>query len=358
MRLGTVLTLVYLAVSGCSGQSPATQAQADVAVSVTDGQLNLDDLVGKTINLPAWGAYAPSCPAGQTTLTRAHDEPAAHADVTIIRHANLDGDGALETAAVIECHQGVGNSALAVQIVAFDKIADGAIVVLGQLANLEKDVYAMELAARSQGGVIARVDVIVPAGVQTAPQLREFAWTGTGFAQVDGPKAFSGLVNTGGYLTLEDLLAAKVPVPSWGSSSSCPSGQIRLLARHSSGPQPDVTVEKVVHANFAGADISLGDMQTAVLLHCQVNQSGVTQVVVFKRDSAGQVMVMGQVVVSSEAPGQPQYMHEIQVGTQGRSLIVTVANDVTTDGTPTIRQDREYAWDGAKFVQVGGPTSF
>ncbi len=147
-------------------------------------------------------------------------------------------------------------------------------------------------------------------------------------------------------ITKDMFLRQPVPVPSWGKwNESCPSGVVELSG----------TLQEVVAVDLDGD----GEQEAVVLLWCQSNtQSGVTRVLGYDVDETGRPTLLGPAITVSYKIGEIQYIHGIKAGKDGKSFIAKVANDVTTDGTPTIKQDREYAWDGTKFAQIGGPAKF
>jgi hypothetical protein len=102
----------------------------------------------------------------------------------------------------------------------------------------------------------------------------------------------------------------------------------------------------IAHFNSDSDD----DFETAALIHCR---QAVSQVVVYDRDAEGKIVLMGQVTAEGKDQSQRD-IHYLFASLSGRTLMV----NMSPPGVDiSITQDREYSWDGSKFIQVGGPTS-
>jgi hypothetical protein len=152
-----------------------------------------------------------------------------------------------------------------------------------------------------------------------------------------------------GRITLEQLTSTDVDIPAFGDA--CPASHVRLTT--TAGATQAVVVAKIIYTNLDD-DPSL---DTAALLLCEgVSQAPPSQVVAFDRDATGKIRTLGQVV----GLGYKLNVRDITVRPQG-GIIADVSDIVACCDTPVSReqhQNREYAWDGTKFAQVGGPTVY
>ncbi|MEU4644321.1 hypothetical protein [Micromonospora sp. NPDC023814] len=152
----------------------------------------------------------------------------------------------------------------------------------------------------------------------------------------------------GGPVTLAELTAAPVAVPGWPwtgpSGATCADGLVRLAS------SAKVSGARVGVVELRQADLD-GDaeLETAALLRCG---HGAEQVVAFDRDAAGRVATLGQVVATTaEMPAI------VDIGPRPRGgLTATVAD--SRAAVDQQRQERQYAWNGDGYGQVGGDTSF
>lgn len=167
---------------------PSVPASAHPSVSestptVPDGRITIAQLRAVTVRIPAW--TTPVCPSGNLRL------PTGGLDVTQVAHANLDGDSAVETAAVLTCKSTELGEAPERQVVAFDRDAAGDIITLGQL--VQGKVWSVK--ANSRSGV--EVDISDHQACCDEPkamelhQIRTYGWNGTALVQLSGPVAFS-----------------------------------------------------------------------------------------------------------------------------------------------------------------------
>ncbi|SCL40640.1 hypothetical protein GA0074692_5902 [Micromonospora pallida] len=158
----------------------------------------------------------------------------------------------------------------------------------------------------------------------------------------------------GGRLTRADLLANIVDVPAWLPETGCPGGRMRLSDRLQE--EGDITVAGMDHGDVDGD----GDVETAVLLRCLSGTHGPTQVVVFDRDDDGRIVTLGRVFRSADPT--PQVLLAVDVRPDGtvRVEVADIARP-TAGGWPlewSQRQWRGYRWDGDRFEQVSGDTTF
>jgi len=148
-----------------------------------DGRITLPQLVAGPVEVPAWSRAFSNCGHGRIQL-KADTLKESEVFVKKVVHTNLDGDEALETAAQLACRSG---DPAPEQVVAYDRDANGHIVLLGRVYGQVDDVeYTRDMAARPDGGL--KVTVCVGGCGSDPPannyQDREYAWDGTTFARI------------------------------------------------------------------------------------------------------------------------------------------------------------------------------
>ena len=108
------------------------------------------------------------------------------------RYADLDGDGATETVALVACRQG---EASAKQVIAFDRDGAGRVVTMGRVVGTREGMDDVtDFAVQADGEIRVHVADIQPCCSipEWAPQRqwRTYAWTGERFDQTAGPTKF------------------------------------------------------------------------------------------------------------------------------------------------------------------------
>ncbi|MFI6783692.1 hypothetical protein [Micromonospora sp. NPDC050276] len=177
-----------------------------------DGRISRAQLLAARVTLPAW-------PAGMPTTCLTSDvrlRPPSRTDYVPVltdlelRYTDLDGDGAIETVALVACRFG---EALAKQLVAFDRDGNGRIVTMGRIVRTGDGIADITDFAVSDGGRV-RAQVADLQSCCSTPsywartQWRTFRWNGDQFPQSAGPTSFgpdtrlTDLVLTGGDLVL------------------------------------------------------------------------------------------------------------------------------------------------------------
>lgn len=160
-----------------------------------DGQIGKAELGNATLELPAWPDYLTEhCPAGRVTFSDGTAQLAPNSELRIaiseVIHADVDRDGAKETAALIDCG-GVemGES----RVLAFDRDASDTIVTMGLVTGHTGDIAWIN-GIRAKGTAVD-VEVVDTAGEGSVEgfaqsQWRTYSWSGNGFVQSGGPSTF------------------------------------------------------------------------------------------------------------------------------------------------------------------------
>ncbi|MFG1841189.1 hypothetical protein [Micromonospora sp. NPDC049175] len=160
------------------------------ASAVPDGRISRAQLLGASVTLPAWPAGS-DCPTSQTRLSGDNREGVNW--LAALDHGDVDGDGAVETVALVQCVFGTGGPT---QVVAFDRDEGGKVVTLDRVVatTIDKPQWLIALDVVSDGTVRVEVGDIAPGGGWPAEwsqrQWRGYRWKGDAFAQVSGPTSF------------------------------------------------------------------------------------------------------------------------------------------------------------------------
>ncbi|MCM0675863.1 hypothetical protein NCC78_14365 [Micromonospora phytophila] len=192
-RPGPVEPTPSVSVSPSVPASPTpgpSATSASPTSTVPDGRISRAQLLGAPVTLPAWRA-GPGCPASGVRLT-ADDREGANW-LRALDHGDVDGDGAVETVALVQCVLGTGGP---MQVVAFDRNEAGKVVTLGRVVatTIDKPQWLFALDVVGDGTVRVQVGDIAPGGGWPAEwsqrQWRGYRWQGDAFAQVSGPTTF------------------------------------------------------------------------------------------------------------------------------------------------------------------------
>ena len=172
-------------------------------------------------------------------------------------------------------------------------------------------------------------------------------------AVVPGPTVLPTLVADPGAPDLGPFTTATLTVPPWGAgAASCPAGRLRL----GDGGQYVGTSRVVNLLSLVVSDVD-GDGRddyVAFLMCGEGPESPGWQVVAFRR-TADHLAPIGRVVGSQDGFAM---MSGLQAKPDGR-IAANVAELYTDSGEQYVpHQWRTYAWQGGRFRQVEGPTSF
>ncbi|MFI7647896.1 hypothetical protein ACIBTZ_17715 [Micromonospora sp. NPDC049460] len=160
-----------------------------------NGRIGEKELGNATLDLPAWPAYLREhCPAGRVRFSdgRAQLSPDADLQVKILQvvHADLDRDGAPETAALINCG---GLEMSESRVLAFDRNQSDAIVTTGLVVAETGDIAGIQRIRPAGSAVEAEVVDFSSDGIPDSlaqHQWRAYSWSGASFVQSGGPTVF------------------------------------------------------------------------------------------------------------------------------------------------------------------------
>ncbi|WP_433127399.1 hypothetical protein ACQPWW_31160 [Micromonospora sp. CA-240977] len=174
---------------------PTGSASPNTAPTAPDGRISRAQLLATRVDLPNWqpGEMEGGCATAKVRLrTNTDNTYVSELAENAFRYGDLDGDGAVETVAVVSCRYG---EASAKQVVAFDRDREGRIVTLGRVVRTGDgfdDIRATEV--NRSGSVEVRVADIQPCcgtpSYLRREQVRTYRWDGERFSQTDGPTAF------------------------------------------------------------------------------------------------------------------------------------------------------------------------
>ncbi|MEU8423774.1 hypothetical protein AB0C15_23180 [Micromonospora sp. NPDC048835] len=189
-----------------STPSPAGTSTSP-STPVPQGRFSRAQLLGAPVTLPAWRA-GPGCPTTQTRLTA--DAREGQNWLLALDHGDVDGDGAVETVALVQCVFGTGGP---MQVVAFDRDEEGKVTTLGRVVatTIDKPQWLFALDVVGDGTVRVEVGDIAPGGgwpgEWSQRQWRGYRWKGEAFTQVSGPTTFGQNPNSADVaVTVTDLV--------------------------------------------------------------------------------------------------------------------------------------------------------
>jgi hypothetical protein len=196
---------------------PSPDMTTSQAATAPDGRISTGQLGNATITVPAWKVFANACPSGNLTFVNGRYPEGTGTDGAIfvqkIVYANLDGDPAIETAALFRCT--LGNTQVD-QVLAFDRDTAGKIVNLGLIVqSVPGATNLIDLTVAPAGGVQVNIGNYKPCCMApreyVRTQWRRYGWDGHGISQVGGPTAFAPIPNiTDLSLTASDLVFGPV----------------------------------------------------------------------------------------------------------------------------------------------------
>ncbi|GGM41171.1 hypothetical protein ACFFX1_18305 [Dactylosporangium sucinum] len=155
-----------------------------------------------------------------------------------------------------------------------------------------------------------------------------------------------------------ELDKATLDVPDWASDAivtGCVSGPVKFSGgAHFIRDSVHIYLDQVEYVDLDGD----GGRETVIRMSCG-DQTTTFQVVAFARADDGGIRTLGQVVRQT---GEIRTICGLRAGTDG--AVEAQVGDYATplrcfEPGPHVQfQWRAYSWDGARFAQSGGPTSF
>jgi hypothetical protein len=182
-----------------TGPSAGPSATPTGTPNAPDGRISKADLLGARLTLPPWQPDAPSsCLTRNVRLVDGTTTRQTPPSLMRLSYADVDGDGAQESVAILGCRPG---EAAMQQVVAFDRDQRGRIVTLGQvvrtstLAQYTSEIaWITDVQASTAGSVRVQVGDMQPCCSSTDKwvqrQWRTYGWTGSRFEQTAGPTRF------------------------------------------------------------------------------------------------------------------------------------------------------------------------
>ncbi|MER6753300.1 hypothetical protein ABT235_03850 [Micromonospora echinofusca] len=158
-----------------------------------------------------------------------------------------------------------------------------------------------------------------------------------------------------GRITGRQLRAAALDLPAWAGRSCADTTRVTLL------PAATTEVDRPYLISVTHGDVDAdGATETLALLGCRIGEASAKQVVAFDRDAAGRIVTLGRVArTHEEAAGGFEDVRAVAVA--GGKVRVEVADIQPCCSVPAYwarQQWRTYGWEGERFTQTGGPTTW
>jgi hypothetical protein len=173
------------------------------------------------------------------------------------------------------------------------------------------------------------------------------------------PPTSSPATTVGKPITQHDLANATLHFPTSGSwPKPCPQGKVKLVNGHYTGltgtndspGDPPSGLIKVVQVDLNHD----GSLDAAAIFGCRIGDPASQTAIAFRRAADGSIETMGTIEKTIFT------IHDIQA-TSGGSVRLAVADLHGSDGMAVAAQTpqwRTYNWNGSRFKQSGGSTSF
>ncbi|MEU7920633.1 hypothetical protein [Micromonospora zamorensis] len=159
-----------------------------------------------------------------------------------------------------------------------------------------------------------------------------------------------------GRISRAQLLATRVDLPNWQPGEmegGCTTSKVRLQTDTKKVYVPELTDDEFEHGDVDGD----GAAETIAVVGCRYGEVSAKQVVAFDRDRDGRIVTVGRVVRTGDGFDDILAMEIDQSG----SVKVRVADIALCCSTPEYlrrEQVRTYRWNGERFSQNDGPTTF
>ncbi|NJC70084.1 hypothetical protein HC031_10230 [Planosporangium thailandense] len=219
--------------------------------------------------------------------------------------------------------------------------------VIGAMAALvlAVPVAAYALVGRSDSGPPA-----VRPSLSTSPSASASPSASPSASASTAPPAPDGKISP------DELGDATLDIPAWpAQGNQCATKRQKFTGGQTRQVNDHTAVTMIWKVVYADVDHD-GAQETVALLGCALARVDY-QVAVFDRNSAGDIVTLGQVV---REDASIQHMFDVRGEADGSVSVqvgdVSVCCGVHQD--QVIHQWRRYAWDGQRFHQVDGPTAF
>jgi hypothetical protein len=149
--------------------------------------------------------------------------------------------------------------------------------------------------------------------------------------------------------------SATITVPTWGATAdaTCTKGRVTL---NQGQYQRDAVHRPVNVLSYVAADVDHDGVEDYVahLMCSEGPEAGGSQIVAFRR-SGRELVPIGRIVGTQDGLAMMDYLE----ARDGGRVAVLVSKEYTDGGQNTVpNQWRTYAWQGGRFRQVDGPTTF
>ncbi len=235
-----------------TASSPAPTASASPSAGPTgtppDGRISLAQLTAAPLDIPPWpDGY--HCGTGQVRLKAPADRPGARLREKVVgglSHVDVDGDGGVETAVLLQCDwDGEHRRVVVLDRDASGKIAFFSQVVATNLSGGESEIRKISSIEPVAGGQL-RIEVAnfpTCCGYpqeRSQRQQRTYGWDGQRFTQTAGPTGFARDPDVSD-LTLTMTAANPVVLPRVNGGSW--AGTLTLLIRNSGPTRVDLELD-------------------------------------------------------------------------------------------------------------------
>ncbi|MFE9688594.1 hypothetical protein [Micromonospora sp. NPDC005806] len=289
-----------------------TPSTVGPTAAAPNGRISRAQLLAARLDLPSWPSYTPeSCTVNDVRLDPGPGIIEQPVPVLLgdPRYGDLDGDGALETVALIGC---LYAEATAKQVVAFDRDESGRIITMGQVVGVSEGMEDItDFSVSADGKIRAHVADIQPCCSTPAwfpqRQWRTYTWTDTRFSQTAGPTKF----RTDPRLTDLKLTAGDLVLGPADASGKRP-GSVTVTVTNK-GP---VDVPGLGFDNF----FTIGEPAGGDLSHCKMKPSDATEACVLDglRAGASRTYTFRFQVDPEAPPGGQRSLLVIHFDAQGR----------------------------------------
>ena len=154
-------------------------------------------------------------------------------------------------------------------------------------------------------------------------------------------------------ITQQELSNATLNMPTW-DGGACPSGPV-TLHNGQLGKVETQAIAELVKTVSVDLDHD-GSADAVALFECPIGNPGISEAVGFRRAADDSIQTLGTVVPDIHE------IADIRAGDAGTGTVqLQVSNLAGSDGlaeTGQVKQWRTYEWDGTRFNQTAGSTSF